>query len=113
MKRVLLLALITLSSLFGTGSLMAQSAGTFPSESPQEEVVFYPNPARDVLNIQYPTRGNHMVVVHNVLGEKMLEISPIDTDLVRIDLDKMPKGIYFLSFDQGGKMVTRRFSISQ
>lgn len=80
-------------------------------ESNQLKFNFYPSPARNVLNLQFTKKGNHKVEIYNVLGKKLIEESFFATDKGKINLDKIPSGMYVISYKNSrGEVFTRTFS---
>ncbi len=116
MKTLLLAIALTLS----LGSASAQAGLAYAEASPAAESIvkgpgdpilsFYPNPVLENLNIKFQERGDHTIIIYNMLGEKMLTGTVIDGDLLRLDVSDLKKGVYFISYDLGGKVITKTFS---
>ncbi|MGA9639156.1 beta strand repeat-containing protein [Flavobacterium sp.] len=67
--------------------------GTTPFES-NSELLIYPNPASNVINIQSDVTGNFIIL--NQLGQTMKTI-PVDSDSIqKIDVSFLADGIYFI-----------------
>ena len=59
------------------------------------DVMIYPNPAKDKINIQYPESiKNHQTKLINMFGQVVLE-STVNT----IDINKLPLGIYIVNIE--------------
>lgn len=69
------------------------------------EINVYPNPARNVINID----GTNISIVemYNLVGEKVL--SSINKN--SIDVSSLDKGIYFIKIKQGENIFTKKISI--
>jgi hypothetical protein len=84
------------------------------SVSSTDEIVLYPNPARDAINVIYDaSAGIKTMAVYNIIGKLMGPIyKPSSSNSAKIDLDDMPTGIYFLRLmdGQGRVIATRRFT---
>lgn len=84
------------------------------SSSSSDDVVLYPNPARDAVNVIYDSKaGVKTIAVYNLIGKLMGPIyKPADNSSAKINLDDMPNGIYFLRLmdDHGHVLATRRFT---
>ncbi len=71
----------------------------------KNKLVIYPNPARNVININFQSdsRTNKYVTVLDIIGrvafQQMLPVQK-GNNSVRINLPKLAKGIYFLKADQ-------------
>ncbi len=74
------------------------------------KVLYYPNPAKDFINIQFPEVGTYKVNIFNLVGEKVIEEFIIQNNQKKIDLSILRKGMYFISFEENGKIVTKTFS---
>lgn len=60
----------------------------------------YPNPAQDFVNVEI-TKGytqNSTVRVYNFVGEKMIEYTGIKSNVQKVDLSKLPEGMYFVKY---------------
>ncbi|RYD72221.1 MAG: T9SS type A sorting domain-containing protein [Sphingobacteriales bacterium] len=127
MKKLLLTFIIfsTLSGLAYSqgipGDLLAMNTVSQPSHSddgifdngqPENGVVFYPNPVKDFMSVRFPDKGNYTVRIFNIIGEKITEKTAYDVEIVEIKLTDLQKGMYFVSYEFGGKVVTKRFSKS-
>ncbi len=82
----------------------------FGGGQPEVGVVFYPNPVKDFMTVRFPQRGNHSVRIYNIIGESITQKSAFDVDILEINLSDLPKGMYFVSYELGGKIITKRFS---
>ena len=104
----------TAEGLLAMASVTQQvtNASGFFSEIGQDDgaVVFYPNPVKDVLNVRFPQKGHHTVRVFNIIGEKISEKTVYDTEIVTLNLSEVQRGMYFVSFEMNGKIVTKTFS---
>jgi endonuclease I len=69
----------------------------------------YPNPTRDNINIEFTESGFiNSIKVYNLIGEKMLEISNLNTAKYTIELSRFPKGIYILQIDDSENSIVRK-----
>ena len=120
MKNFLLAILISLTSFVlaraqsfraerADGSqLLAFNAGYQVQQD--DNVVIYPNPVKTELNISFPLKGEHTVKIYNIIGEKITEQTVYDDDHIRFNLSDFQTGVYFISYEQHGKIVTKTFS---
>jgi hypothetical protein len=58
----------------------------------------YPNPATDVINIDFGTSLEHVsgVVIFNGAGQKMMEFNNFLSQISQIDISGMENGVYFI-----------------
>lgn len=73
-------------------------------------VIFYPNPVKRMLNVRFPQRGSHTVRIYNIVGDKIAEKTVVNDYIVELDLVDLPRGMFFMSYEHGGKIVTKTFS---
>ncbi len=79
-------------------------------ENDINSVTFYPNPVKDFLTVRYPRKGNFTVTIYNIIGDKVLTKSSMDDNEIRLDVSDLQNGLYFISYEYGGKVLTKRFS---
>ena len=89
----------------------------FVADNPQQVneddinfVTFYPNPVKDMLTIRFPRKGNSTVTIYNIIGDKVLSKRMVDDTELRLDISELQNGMYFLSYEFDGKILTKRFS---
>jgi hypothetical protein len=78
----------------------------------KDEVTLYPNPAINDLNITFSKDLNvKNITVYNLVGKQVSNYR-VSSDNAKLDLDKIPSGIYFVRLmDNNGHVVaTRRFT---
>lgn len=78
----------------------------------KEDISLYPNPAYNEVNVTFSKEmGIRNVAIYNLVG-KQISNYRVSTNSAKLDIDKMPAGIYFLRLiDSNGRVVaTRRFT---
>jgi hypothetical protein len=79
-----------------------------------DDIVMYPMPAGDVLNLVYDDKaGVSMLAIYNMIGKRVGPVyKPATTGSAKLELRDMPNGIYFIKLlnAQGQVIATRRFS---
>jgi hypothetical protein len=75
---------------------------------PKSFVVF-PNPVKDILNIQYNSREKISVEIYNVLGSKVRSFIQ-ETLNSSIDVSDLDKGMYFIRVKERNTITTRTFT---
>ena len=73
-------------------------------------VVFYPNPVRDFMTIRFPRKGNFTVIIYNIIGDKVMTKSVMEDNEIHLDVSDLQNGLYFISYEYAGKVLTKRFS---
>jgi len=73
-------------------------------------VVFYPNPVKDFMTIRFPRKGNFTVTIYNIIGDKVMTKNTMDESEIHLDVSDLQNGLYFISYEYGGKVLTKRFS---
>lgn len=61
------------------------------------EVAFYPNPAKDVLNIQVTDNAYQKLEIFNIAGQKVRN-AMLTTNHKAIDINNLSEGLYIISF---------------
>ncbi|MDP6908764.1 MAG: T9SS type A sorting domain-containing protein [Flavobacteriales bacterium] len=117
MKKLFLYTLLILASTqiwaAASGSSVARDK-TEDTGTPDWDVTIYPNPNNGVFSIMIvDNHGAIEVVVFNVIGEKVFELTTLGDHGAKIDLSSLEKGLYFIQcMDRdGGEMLTRRMYI--
>lgn len=77
----------------------------------KDEVTIYPNPATTELNVTFNNANIKSVAVYNLLGKQMVSYKTSGNS-AKLDIDKIPSGIYFVRLMDGSGHVisTRRFT---
>ena len=110
---------VTLTGSNGTG-LIAQSTTieeiktAFSPELPTEltesddeqEVVVYPNPAEDVLNLDYSGEVQSIRVM-SMTGKQMKDVQFFNNNR-RIDIGHLPTGMYIVMIEKNGTMIPKK-----
>jgi len=71
----------------------------------EEDFKMYPNPVKDVLNIQLPEGKQFTYSIRNMLGQTVLKGSSEG----RINLSNVSSGIYLIEVNDGEEKMTRKF----
>jgi hypothetical protein len=80
--------------------------------STDNDVVMYPNPARDELNVLYNVNADvKTIAVYNIIG-KVMAVYKVSGSSANLNLENVPSGIYFvrLTNSHGDAVVTRKFT---
>ncbi len=81
--------------------------------SKNSNVTIYPNPAKELITIQFPSVLTSKVTIdmYNMLGEKILsqEVQQ-GTNITKINMSNMDAGIYLLILNDGSTVITKRVS---
>ncbi len=81
------------------------------SEGFKYELNLFPNPFTDVLNIEFSPTGQQSEIsysVFDILGEKVLDGSISGEILNTLDFSNLKAGIYFIRFNDGKNIFTRK-----
>jgi hypothetical protein len=79
-----------------------------------ETIRIWPNPASDVLNVELSgdMEDFRKIDILNGLGMNILSVSYSGTQL-QIPLDKMTAGMYFIRFENQGRLITKKFIVEK
>lgn len=91
----------------------ASSTGVTTTSS-TDDIVLFPNPAREAVNVIFDGRaGVKTIAIYNLIGKL---VSPVyrpsgTNNSAKIDINEMPAGVYFIRLmnAQGHVVATRRF----
>lgn len=96
-----------------TITLMAKGWATGLSNvKKQSEVTFFPNPAKDLITLRYPTTKAIDVTVYNVLGAKVKSFTHSSNE-TSLNISDLEKGLYFIRFNDNGTIVSKSFTKSE
>src|SRR5437870_13559388 len=87
------------------GQLLAFNSD-YPGQQ-DDNVTIYPNPVKAELNISFPLKGEHTVRIYNIIGEKITEQTVYNDDHIRFNLSDIQNGMYFISYELNGRIVTK------
>ena len=63
-------------------------------------ISLHPNPTSDIVNFKFAMNIRvNSIVIQNILGEEIVRIENIQSDIFSLDLSSFPKGIYFATLD--------------
>ena len=77
------------------------------------DVVLYPNPAHDEVNIVYdPSNDVKSIVVYNIIGKALSVYKTTNNTSANLNVENIPSGIYFVRLfnSHGDVVVTRKFT---
>ena len=78
-----------------------------------DEVVLYPNPARDNINVLFSeAAGVKNIALYNLIGKPVMVYRVQDNNSAKLDLNTVASGVYFMRLmnAQGTVVATRRFT---
>lgn len=75
----------------------------------KENVIIYPNPVNDVLNITTSELwGEKTIIIYSALGQKVLE-TKANSATVSLPINKLTSGVYFCRINSGTQSITKTF----
>ncbi len=77
-----------------------------------KEFSFYPNPAKDRLNIKFNSREAVAIDIYNVLGTKVKSFSHIGSES-EFNISDLQNGIYFIRYKNGSQTISKPFTKSE
>jgi hypothetical protein len=77
-----------------------------PTKS-RQGITLYPNPAADRITLQYPDMES--VTISNVLGQSVRNVVFYHSDLEVIDVSDLDPGLYFVTLETAGSVVSTKF----
>jgi len=79
---------------------------------PASEIVLYPNPAHNELNVVYGAASDvKTIAIYNIIG-KVMAVYKVGDNSANLNLENMPSGLYFVRLvsSHGDVVVTRKFA---
>ena len=80
--------------------------------NPLKEAKIYPNPAMSTLNIEYPTTKGMVVTMFSIDGKQLIE-KAMSTKRTRLDISKLPNGVYLVQLTQGKNNFSQQIVINK
>ncbi len=72
----------------------------------ESRIVVFPNPANNIITIEYKTQQKEPLIIYNILGEQIYkDIWLIGQTQKSIDLSSFPKGIYIIRLGDVAKKI--------
>ena len=78
-----------------------------------DDVVLYPNPAHDEVNVIYNASADiKSIAVYNIIGKIMAVYKVTENNNANLHIENMPSGIYFVRLmnSNGTVVLTRKFT---
>ena len=89
-----------------TNVVLGNCASLSTDENKESELIFYPNPVNDVLNLSYIQEMN-VVKVYNLVGQELLR-KKVNSSTAQIDISNFVNGTYFIQVTTETAMKTFR-----
>ena len=77
------------------------------------EVSVFPNPSNGTVSIALPSKVESTVEVYNVVGKLVYSNKPFNTQLITIDINNQPNGVYFINVKTGKTVTTKKIILSK
>jgi len=78
------------------GSIVVQNTTGFVSEIKHSSLLVFPNPTKNILNIQTEkSNGKSMFLLNDLTGKKIIE-GKLNNEITSLDIENLPTGIYIL-----------------
>lgn len=82
----------------------------------KNEIVLYPNPSKDILNIKLPNDFKiEKVIISDLVGRKILSFNSdkitVNNNVTSFSIKEIPNGIYMVKVSGGGKVFTKKIKI--
>ena len=72
-------------------------------------VALFPNPTENRINVR-SEKAIHGLRIYDLSGKTILNQTNLNKNVLELDVEALPNGIYFLELNLGDKMLTRKFS---
>jgi hypothetical protein len=78
----------------------------------ENEILLYPNPAKDELNLKWNASNNFSVTIFNSIGQE-LSTFILSKDKSIIDISELQNGLYFLKVNDGNKTGIKKLIVDE
>ena len=75
-------------------------------------MLIYPNPTKDVLNIECLLNQSNTLIMTDILGNTVKQI-PFNTKHLTLNLNDMEAGVYFITLTSGTSVNTQKVVVSK
>ncbi|MBA3682082.1 MAG: T9SS type A sorting domain-containing protein [Bacteroidetes bacterium] len=86
--------------------------GVKKNSSEKSNFMFFPNPASDVISVNYKTQNNSKLELRNALGQLIFEQTFNGPVSDYIDVSKYANGSYVLSITEKGETINKKLIIN-
>ena len=76
------------------------------------QLLLYPNPAKDLVIIDNLPHGEIQMIVFDING-KVIVSKIVNTETARIDTSNFPNGVYLLRFDHNGYIIHKKLIVNK
>ncbi len=74
----------------------------------RNEVLLYPNPAKDKVTIKLTQPSDTEVVVYSITGEQVLSKKVLSGSNFQINIEQLPKGMYLVQLKMKDTFITKK-----
>jgi hypothetical protein len=78
----------------------------------ENEILLYPNPAKDELNLKWNASNNISVTIFNSIGQELSTLI-LTKDKSIIDISELQNGLYFLKVNDGNKTGIKKLIVDE
>lgn len=84
---------------------------TYEELYPENDIKVYPNPATNHFIVEYDFIEEAEVSIFNSMGQEVFMDYNIDNGRMKFNIGNTPLGLYFVSVNTGGKIITKKIII--
>lgn len=94
---------ITMTATLGTATVtrtfqLTVTSNLSVAQNVKQNVVIYPNPAKNQITIKGEFESNESITIYNLLGQKVIERNSISNE-EKVDITKLADGVYTIYFN--------------
>lgn len=100
-------------NMFGTITVVPEGTLNTQEFSSIENVVLYPNPATEILNLNIDRAFSETleITIYNTLGQKVKTFKNVSSSDLNLDISDLNTGLYLLRIEESGVSVTKRLMV--
>ena len=109
--KVLIMSLV--SSSYDTVTFISNAWKTAVREtSTLNDVSFYPNPVKDLLNVKFASNASSVIDIYNIIGVKVKSFVP-EGNISKLNVADLKNGMYILRITDGKNTYSKTFNKSE
>lgn len=89
------------------GSVVITQATLSLSDFEKSEFVLYPNPVKDIINVENNQKNIEEIELFDLTGRLLVNVRP-DSSAAQLNLSELSNGLYLLKVTSAGKSVTKK-----
>jgi hypothetical protein len=99
--------------MMGQFLVLKGTTGIDPAILDTSRTLVYPNPADDLLTVDFGKEVSTDFFIFNMFGQEMIKVKNNGSSIVTIDVSQLPVGMYFITSEKPNQINHCRFIVSR